>query len=297
MKYNLSILFILIANWSFSQDLHNQFLAACETSDTIKQLEILELWEKEAPTDPEYYTSRFNYHFAKSQKEVLEIRNDEPNGDALIINDSLGNNAGFIGSKIIYGSDEINKSFNFIDKGLQENPNRLDMRFGKIYVLGELEDWDSFTEEIIATIDYSTKKSSPWLWTYNEKQDGDNEFMLSAIQGYQLQLYNTQNDSLLLNMRSIANTILEIYPEHIESLSNLSITYTLLGELDKALKPLLKAETINPDDYIVIANIANTYKELNNKEKSIEYYKKLTKFEVDGVAEFAKQQIELLENE
>ena len=47
-------------------------------------------------------------------------------------------------------------------------------------------------------------------------------------------------------MRKIANKVLEIYPNHIESLSNLSITYLLTGEYDKGIEPLLQAEKINP---------------------------------------------------
>lgn len=296
MKYRVTFIVLLITNSVFAQDFYTDFLNACESNDSNKQIEILNKWEQTEPNNPELYTSRFNYHFTKSQQEVLELRTGEPEGEALILQDSLGNNAGFMGSKIIYDSTELQKSFKYIDKGIEISPERLDMRFGKIYVNGQLKEWDTFTTEIIKTIKYSKTKTNPWLWTNDLEKEGDNEFMLSAIQDYQLQLYNTQNDSLLLNMRQIANTILDIYPNHIESLSNVSITYTLLGELDKALEPLLKAESINPQDYIVIANIANTYKELGDNEKSIEYYQKLMKFDEEGVADFAKQQIELLEN-
>lgn len=294
MKYRTAIMLVMVANCLFAQDFQSQFLNACESNDTTKQREVLIKWENKDPNDPELYTSRFNYHFTKSRKEVLELSNDEPNGDALVLTDSLGKNSGFIGSKIIYNPAEIEKALSCIEKGIEQYPYRLDMRFGKIYVLGQLEDWDSFTNEIIAIIGLSATKSSPWLWTNNEEQEADNEFMLSVMQDYQLQLYNTQNDSLLLNMRRIANTVLENNPNHIESLSNLSITYSLLGEFDKALNPLLKAELIAPDDYVVIANIAGAYKEIGNTNKSIEYYKKLLEFDEVGVADYAKQQLELL---
>lgn len=297
MKYRIAIILVTIANWSIAQDFHSEFLNACESNDTTKQIQVLIEWEKTDSSSPELYTSRFNYHFLNSQQEVLELNTEETKGEGLLIKDSLGNTAGFLRNKLIYNLEEIKKSFKYIDKGIEKNPNRLDMRFGKTYVYGQLEEWDKFTNEIIKTIEYSSTKASAWLWTNDEIHEGDNEFMLSAIQDYQLQLYNTGNDSLLMNMRLIAITILERYPNHIESLSNLSITYTLLGEFDKAIKPLIKAESINPDDHIVIANIANTYKMMANKEKSIEYYEKLMKFDIDGIADFAKQQIELLKIE
>ena len=295
MKLTLTIVLFIIAAYScLAQDYQNQFLVACEANDTIEQGKILNEWEDEDPNNPELYTSRFNYHFLMAQEEVLEISTQEPDGQSLAFQDSLGNNTGFIGSKIIYNPEEIDKALKYIDEGIAKNPDRLDMRFGKTYVLGQIEDWESFTKTIIATIVHSETKKSQWLWTDNQIQEGDNNFMLSAIQDYQLQLYKTNNDDLLINMRSIAERVLEIYPNHIESLSNLSVTYTLLGELDKALSPLLKAESINSEDYVVVANIANTYKELNNKVKAIEYYEKLITFKEDGVAEFAKQQLEML---
>lgn len=297
MKYRIVLVIIFLSSTIYGQDFHSEFLIACESNDTIKQLSILENWESADPANPELFTSRLNYHFSKSQNEVIELRTGEPEGDSFIIQDSTGQTAGFLGSRIFYDSLEIQKAFDYIDKGIEQNPYRLDMRFGKIYVFGQLSDWENFTKEIIKTIKVSVNKESSWLWLENEPQEEDNEFMLSAIQDYQLQLYNTENDSLLLNMREIANTVLEHYPNHIESLSNVAITYTLLGEFNKALGTLLKAEAINPQDHIVIANIAHTYKLLERKEESIIYYEKLSMFDIEGVKEFAKQQITLLKKE
>lgn len=299
MKNSITFIILFLANVLLAQGYNQEFIKACQSADVAKQSEILIAWEQSEPSNPELFTARFNYHFTNSQKEVLELKTGEPSGkhEALIIEDSLGNITGYMDSKIIYDSLEIQKAFEYIEKGIALHPERLDMRFGKTYVLGQLHMWGAFTNEIIETIKYSATKSKPWLWTNNEHKVGDNEFMLAAIQDYQLQLYNTGNDTLLLNMRQIANAVLDIYPDHIESLSNLSITYTLLGELDKGLEPLLKAEAIKPDDYIVIANIANTYKELANKDKAIEYYNKLKEFEIKGIADFAKEQIELLKKE
>ena len=168
------------------------------------------------------------------------------------------------------------------------------MRFGKIYVLGQIKDWDSFTKEIVKTVDYSAVNNNQWTWTNNEKQKDGEDFFLSSLQDYQVQLYNTGNDDLLLNMRDIANRILKYYTNHIESLSNLSVTYLLTGEYDKGIEPLLKAEKINPKDYIVLSNIAQGYKLKGDKEKAIEYYDKIVKFGDEQAKTYAKQQIEEL---
>jgi tetratricopeptide (TPR) repeat protein len=165
------------------------------------------------------------------------------------------------------------------------------MRFGKIYVLGQIADWDKFTSEIIKTVNYSSTNDNKWTWTNNEKQEEGKEFFLTSLQDYQVQLYDTQDNNLLVYMRNIANEILKYYPNNIESLSNLSVTYLLTGEYDKGIEPLLKAEKLNPKDYIVLANIAQGYKLKGDKKKAIEYYEKTAENGDESVKEFAFEQI------
>ncbi|WP_424544631.1 tetratricopeptide repeat protein [Sphingobacterium siyangense] len=134
------------------------------------------------------------------------------------------------------------------------------MRFCKIYLLGQIENYEKFTVEIINTIDYSHVNKNKWTWADNKPLGDPENFMLSSIQDYQLQLYNTENDNLIENMKRIAEAVLKYYPEHIESLSNISIVFMLQKQYDKTLGNLLKAEKLNPKDCIVLNNIAQTYK-------------------------------------
>ncbi len=83
------------------------------------------------------------------------------------------------------------KEFQWINNGIENHPNRLDMRFGKIYMFGQIEDYETFTKEIIKTIDYSAINQNEWTWADSKPLDDPKEFMLSSIQNYQLQLYNT----------------------------------------------------------------------------------------------------------
>ena len=285
-----------IFSFAVAQDYQGDFQKYFQENDTINQFKTLTEWEKEYPKDPELFTSYFNYYFNISRDEILVVAAGDPpaNEKYLSLTDSSGNYAGFIGSKINYDKSNLKKGLDKITEGISLYPNRLDMRFGKIYVLGQINDWSSFTKEIVKTIEYSHINNNQWSWTNNEKQKDGKEFFLSSLQDYQVQLYNTGNDDLLLNMREIANTILKYYPNHIESLSNLSLTYLLTGEYDKGLEPLLKAEKINPKDYIVLSNIAWGYKLKGDKEKAIKYYEKTIEYGDERTKTFAKKQIEEL---
>ncbi|WP_299212600.1 tetratricopeptide repeat protein [uncultured Aquimarina sp.] len=291
MKKISFLLITLLTQIGFCQNFQSEFLKYCETKDTLNQSKILKEWKKTNPNDPELYTSYFNYHFSKSRKEIIALTTNQPNGQSLTIKDSLNKTAGFLGSEIHYDKSELQKGFNKIDEGIKNNPNRLDMRFGKIYVLGQTKDWQKFTSEIVKTIQYSSKNKNNWTWTNNETRNDGEKFFLSALQDYQLQLYNTGDDKLLDNMKEIAKEVLKFYPNHIESLSNLSITYLLTKEYDKALDPLFKAEKLNPKDYIILSNIAQAYKLKGEKQKAIEYYEKTVKFGDERAKKYAKEQI------
>ena len=127
-----TLIAILISQIGFSQDYQSEFQKYCQTNDTINQLKVLTKWKSENPNDAELYTSYFNYHFMKSRQEILVMSTNEPNGENLVLKDSLNQTAGFLGSEIHYDQTEFNKGLNIIDKGIELYPDRLDMRFGKI---------------------------------------------------------------------------------------------------------------------------------------------------------------------
>lgn len=294
MKKIFTVSVLLIFNLSIAQNFQQEFGDAFRAKDTLKQIKILNSWEKSSPKDPELFTSFYNYYFSIAKKEVISITKQQPNGESFALSDSSNQTAGYLGSTVYYDADHLQNAFFKIDKGISLYPNRLDMRFGKIYALGKIENWEEFTSEIINTVKHSKVNHNKWFWTNNqEKQDGK-DFMLSSIQSYQLQLYNTEDDALLTNMQRIAMAILAIYPDNIESMSNLSITYYLTNEYDKGIDILLKAEKLNPKDYVVLSNIAHGYNLKGNKEKAIEYYEKTMLYGNENTKAFAKEKLENL---
>jgi tetratricopeptide (TPR) repeat protein len=263
-----------------AQNYHQAFQDALQNGNEDQQWDVLQEWKKKAPNDAELYTSLFNYYFYQSKDEIVILSKGTPPKDEkiLILSDSTNQVAGYIGSQINYEESNLKKAFAAINKGIELYPNRLDMRFGKIHVLGQIKDWNNFTNEIIKTVNHSSINHNQWTWTYNEKQDGGQDFFLSCLQDYQMQLYNTMDDKLLINMQKISKSVLAHYPNHIESLSNLSIAYLVSKQYDKALVPLLKAEKLNPKDYIVLNNIAYAYKESGDTKNAISYYNKVIQY-------------------
>lgn len=295
---NLAILVLLLFSVQFTfgqNNYHDQFTEYCSTHDTTAQLRVLQLWENSNPNDPELFTSYFNYYFQLSKYNMLNIDSKSGDQENLQIKDSSDQVMGFLVEKTYYKPELLDKGFDWINNGIEKFPARLDMRFGKVYALGQIEDWYGFTAEITESIQYSDEISNKWLWTKNKPVDDAEIFFLGSIQGYQSQLYNTEEDSLLENMREISEQILKIYPNHFESLSNIAVTYMMTGQYREAIPPLLAAEKIAPTDNIVLSNLAYAYKLNDDSKLAIIYYKKLLEIGDAKIKRFAQKQIDLLE--
>jgi tetratricopeptide (TPR) repeat protein len=287
----------LVFNQVFGQTFKQQFYEFVSKKDTLGQQQLLDKWEKSDSNDPELYIAYFNYFVKKSVKEVVTLGQNPDGNDVLQIMDkdsSKKEPVAYLYGDTYYDQNILKNGFDYIDKGLSKYPNRLDMRFGKIYLLGQIENYEKFTAEIINTIDYSHVNKNKWTWADNKPLDDPENFMLSSIQDYQLQLYNTENDNLIENMKRIAEAVLKYYPEHIESLSNISIVFMLQKQYDKALDTLLKAEKLNPKDCIVLNNIAQTYKLKGDTINAIKYYKLTIQYGDDKAKNYANGQIEEL---
>jgi tetratricopeptide (TPR) repeat protein len=286
MKYILLVFIaFLFINPIYGQSFKEQFNELKTNQDTTRLLELLQKWERTNSDDPELYVAYINYFMMKSNDIVHKYENNPKEDSSQLM------------TKIEFNliQENLNNGLNYIEKGIIKFPSRLDMRFGKIYVLGQLEDYENFTNEIIKTIDYSAVIDSKWLWTDNKPFEDPLNNMLGSVQEYVMQLYNTENDSLLDNMRRISETVLKYYPEHIESMSNISVVCLLKKEYDKGLEVLFKAEKIAPEDYIILANIAQAYKLKGDNINSIKYYQKVIQFGNEQAKAFAKEQIKELE--
>lgn len=296
-KYSLFSIALLFATIVSAQDYKKEYSELLTKKDTAKLILHLQQWEKAAPDDPEVYIAYFNHYFRKSKKEIMQlVSGAPPKPGSFVLTDSTGNQAGYIGDTTIYEPASLEKCFYYINKGIAKHPARLDMRFGKIFVLGETGDYKTFTEELIKTLHYSNTIGNKWFWAENKPMEDPKKTVLGAVQDYIVTLYETNDDALLDNMRAIAETVLKYYPDHVPSLSNIAVTYTLQGNNEKALETFRKAEKIAPTDFVILNNIANIYRIQKDKPNAIRYYELVLKHGDERAKETATKQLEILRN-
>lgn len=294
MKKIVTLLFIcpLIL---FGQDFKKKFTSKfSENEYNSTEIEnILENWKKSSKNDVEYYISAFNFYFKESQVEVLQLTPDEPQVDkeALIISDSLGNEMGYINSQVSTNDSLFNISQSKIEEAIKLFPNRLDLRFGKIHTLGEVQKLEEFTIEILRTIEYSKKIKHKWLWSNDKIIENPEDFFIDSMQSYQNTLFQLEEDE---NLKRVAKKMYDIFPNDLFVISSYGVTFLIEGKNKEALELYLKAEKINPNDTIVLNNIGLIYERLSDKKNALKYYQKITEVGDEKAKALAEKKINQL---
>lgn len=277
-KITTSTAFILASLLTFGQGFDKQFKDLAAKNDTSGQAKVLNAWAAASPKDPELFFAQFNYYVRQSMAEVVSIDRNQQGDTSFVLTDTgTGKPVAFLNASVKYKSGVLQKGFDCINQGIALHPKRLDMRFGKIYMLGQAENYVEFVKEIVTTVDYSNAINNTWLWKEGKLLEDPKQFFLGSLQDYITVIYNTENDSLLPFMRQISEAVVKYYPDHVESLSNIALTYLIAGDYDKGLPYLLNAEKVAPKDIIVLNNIAETYKRKGDKSNAKIYYEKIIK--------------------
>ncbi|MCU7549571.1 tetratricopeptide repeat protein [Chitinophagaceae bacterium LB-8] len=284
--------FVLTSFLAFSQNYEKQFNDLSAKNDTGRQAKVLAAWATASPKDPELFIAYFNYYVSKSMTEVVSLDRTKKDEHSFVLTDTgTGKPVAFLNSSVKYNSELLQKGFDYINQGISLHTSRLDMRFGKIYMLGKAENYPEFTKEIVSTIDYGNKINNAWTWKEGKPLENPEQIFLGSLQDYVTTIYNTGDDNLLPLMRQISEAVIKYYPDHVESLSNIALTYLIAGDYDKTLPYLLKAEEIAPKDIIVLNNIAETYKRKGDKTNAKAYYEKVIKYGGKEEAQDARQKI------
>lgn len=289
-----SLLFLsAICADSFCQDLNQQFNQAFKKSDTTAEIKILSAWDKTAHNDPARYVALFNYDFNRALMPVLSLTTTPGKTDGFVLKDKNNKTAGYLGTTSSFNDYYLDKALKVIDSAITLFPNRLDMRFGKVYLLGRTSSYDKFAQEIVNAVDYGQSISNKWLWRDGKPLDDPDKFILSTVQSYMNQLFKA-GDTQTNNMRLISQAVLKYYPDSVETLSDLAVAYMIDKQYDKALPLLLKAEKIAPQDYIVLNNIGYCYELQKDKVNAIKYYELVKKYGSDNAKQDASKKIDNL---
>ena len=270
-RKTLIIWCFLVYQFGFGQTYYNQFLDLYQKHYDAKKIEnLLSEWHQKNPNDIQYYIAGYNFYLKESKKELIHLDSKGINKkDQLVLKDSLNNTAGYLYSEMTQNDSVFAISQKIIDEGIKLFPKRLDLRFGKIYALGDAKKYDAFTNEILNVIQLTKASNFDWLWDENKLLDDAINFFKNAIQDYENTLFNERQDA---SLKKVALAMKDFFPDDPIALSTLGSSYLLEDNNNEALALFTKAIQLSPDDTIIMNNLGETYSRLKDYDNAKKYY-------------------------
>jgi len=295
MKYFLIMMLLPIT--TFSQSWKEQYYEASEANNDSLATAILTEWIKAEPSNPDMTVAAFNYFVLLGREEVLLFNYSEPPPqkpeDMLLVQDDSGKTVSYISSDYKYDQANFDYAMELIADGIKRNPDRLDLRFGKAYILGETRNYKEHIQDIKDVLERNIENEEAWLWMENEPLSDVPNFLTESLHDYVSNLFYAGED-YLHDAIEIAELILKQYPNSVIHRSNIGAAYYSLGDYQKAIENFKMATEVDPEDVVVLLNLAVINAELENWDEAIIYYEKVL---ICGEAydqEFAREQLELI---
>lgn len=265
-----------------AQSFTQQFdaLVMSEKPDSLQIRNLLRLWQRVSPEDPQLYVAAFNYGLSQSRTDAGVVSGADATGEA-------ASHAG-------YDFRKVSNAIAWIDQGLMRNPNRLDMWFGKAHALRLTHQFDSFLVVMQRVLDRSVVNRNAWEWTNGKKLDSGRRFMLSTMHTYLRELYETDRQGLLPLMSKLGEAIIRVYPEEVEILTTTSVSLLLQQRYSEAVVYLKRAEHARPRDVVVLNNLAEAYRLMGDKPLSLHYLKLVEAWGSTAEKEQARKQMKAL---
>lgn len=255
--------FFLIMIWIgsvYAQSYSDAFDDAFGRDDVAAQRKALALWQQSAPDDVNLFIARYNFYANRAMGQ----NGDE--GVALLADSALLT----------------------IEDGITLFPDRLDLRFGKIYFLGELGRWDAFVSEIDRMLNYSVQIDHRWIFPNVDDDDLMKELFVEGIGDYMVTMYTNIADTAHLTVadsvmarriQKVAKRAVQLFPGNLPSTYMLALSHLMLNENDKAYKYFTRAEKIDNANLNVLKSLVKVCRLLGRAAQAAEYQQRISAIE------------------
>lgn len=301
----MSVMALLLASCS-TKALYKDFYSSVDDKEAMAQA--IERIRHSGDKSAERYIAEFNYyvntaliHSGMTTSTQFPSSNEYVEGEIFTLTDSTGAVAGYMYFTRIWDTLKVDSALAVIDQGIALHPDRLDMRYGKIYFCGEVCRWQAFADAIHATLDHSVANSKRWMFPDNDTPI--DTLLIEGMLDYESSLFEAvtnARDSVsamanLASFRGVVEHMLRLYPDNLYNLNLMAVSYQVIGNHAEALSWLLKAEKVYPRDGIVLSNIADTYHFLGDVANERLYLQKLLEVDDADLKARARQYLDELD--
>ncbi|HHW12051.1 MAG TPA: tetratricopeptide repeat protein [Firmicutes bacterium] len=202
---------------------------------------------------------------------------------------------GYLYSEIVFDEEKMDLGLKYLDEGLKRHPARLDMHLGKLHALDKISRYEAGKEALLEMLNLSVELDNRWLYQDGVPLEDGYAFMLENIQGWINHYFNLEEERVHDYIIEICQRMIQLYPDCVYAYNNLGAICYYKNDYPEALAYFRQAAACNPEDTIVIKNIAHLARTIGDRELALEYYGKLMEYGNEEEKEMAAEQIKLLE--
>ena len=260
---------------------------------------LLNKWEAAFPDDKEMFLAKFLFNYTKSQSTEIVRKTQSRflgNDPVMSLKDSLGVPVNFF-QETFYDDAMFGTGLKYLDKAIQADPGRLDLRFYRIAALigYEKESPDMATSDLLSLVNYNfTHKPQ---WSYPDMEKVDPQTFDALVQEYCYTFFRISSPASYEAFRKVSEKMLDYESGNPLFMDNLGSYYLVYAKDNKkALKYYNAVLKKHPDDLTAISNcvvMARTSKDVKMEKK---YLPMLIKYSPDeNTVNASKIRLEYLE--
>ena len=271
-----------------------QLLVSKLGTDGVGIETLLQRWGKDYPDDTDMLLGKFSYYLTKSQSSSIEVKDAAKylgNAPALTLKDSLGKDVNYF-QVMSYDDELFGKATQAIEKAIELNPYRLDLRLFKISSLinYEKDSPDMALAGLKALIDYNGH-SHP-KWEYPDVVEAGDDLFPSVMQEYCYAFFKIGTPHCFEAFKELSEKMLGYYPDNTVYMTNIGSYYLVYKHDSKAaLKMYNKVLKKSPDDYTAIKNcvlLARSDKNIKLEKKYLPMLVRVTPDETEKASAQAR---------
>ena len=242
---------------------------------------LLDRWAAAYPDDSEMLIGKFSYYMDKSRTTSV-VKKDQKRylgeNPVLTLKDSTGNDVYYF-QEDTFDDELFGQAQKALEKAIQLNPDRLDMRILKVASLigYEKESPDMALSDLKSLIIYNETQHPKWEYPGVEKVD--EAFFSATVQEYCYLFFRYASPVSYEAFRELAATMVSYQPSDVLFLDNLGSYYLVVKHDNKtALKYYTKVLKIKADDITAIKNIIIMARNSGNVKLEKKYLPLLAKY-------------------
>ena len=273
---------------------YDQFWELWNNDQEEEAAAFLENWEKEDKKDPELYVCYYNMYIQKASFEQMHVESYLPRGyqGQYMTGKNDNGDTIYIYSVIEYDDENSQIAFDYIDKGISYNPQRLDMYFGKAQFLFLRGEYDKQTEVIKTVFKLNKKYADSWLWSFNQSANDLQIGFPESIHEYFVKWYNTGDPAAYPYMLEVSRMCTQEYPDYVVAYNDAGISALLMNDLQAAKTYFERGYELDPSDMILLSNIARINYNLGNTAEAKKYYETMAQCDDPEYSDYAKEILE-----